>query len=409
LNSLVTGLNQSCLCIVLRPGEIGASFADGAGIGLPSDLETTHPHLFAQTPVYITEADLDHMLAFAQTMERVAVLPNWVQPEEHEQKTMKVYGAFMGYDFHMTSDGPKLIEINTNAGGAFLNLFAAKQFRACCDMLDMSKFIQPLDAEKNIVDMFLAEWATAGRAGKPRLTAIVDETPYDQFLYPEFLLAAKLLNEHGLKTIIASPEELVLDRGLLSYKGEIVDLIYNRLTDFDLTTHTDIRKTWEAGGVVVTPDPAIYRRYADKRNLVKLSDQSFLQGLGVNSHDLGLIDHIVPKSMIVTTENAQALWENRKHYYFKPVSGYGGKAVYKGEKLTRKTWNWIVGQDYIAQEFAVPSQRVVKADGKVGLQKFDVRLYTYRGKLLAAAARLYEGQTTNFRTIGGGFAPLTTL
>jgi hypothetical protein len=217
------------------------------------------------------------------------------------------------------------------------------------------------------------------------------------------------LNEHGLKTIIVSPQDLVSEGEALSYNGEVVDLIYNRLTDFDLATYTNIRKSWEAGGVVVTPDPAIYRRFADKRNLVKLSDQSFLQSIGVNTEDLDLINRTVPKSMIVTAENARTLWDNRKHYYFKPVSGYGGKAVYKGEKLTRKTWEWIVGQDYIAQEFAIPSQRMVKADGKVGMQKFDVRLYTYRGKLLAAAARLYEGQTTNFRTIGGGFAPLTTL
>ena len=63
----------------------------------------------------------------------------------------------------------------------------------------------------------------------------------------------------------------------------------------------------------------------------------------------------------------------------------------------------------MAQQIASPSHRAVSADGKVGLQKFDVRLYTYRDKLLAAAARIYEGQTTNFRTPGGGFAPLTTL
>ena len=27
-------------------------------------------------------------------------------------------GVFMGYDFHLGADGPKLIEVNTNAGGA---------------------------------------------------------------------------------------------------------------------------------------------------------------------------------------------------------------------------------------------------------------------------------------------------
>jgi len=40
------------------------------------------------------------------------------------------------------------------------------------------------------------------------------------------------------------------------------------------------------------------------------------------------------------------------------------------------------------------------------VRKMDVRLYTYGGRILLAAARLYQGQTTNFRTPGGGFAPV---
>ena len=40
--------------------------------------------------------------------------------------------------------------------------------------------------------------------------------------------------------------------------------------------------------------------------------------------------------------------------------------------------------------------------------KADIRCYAYRGKPLLYAARLYQGQTTNFRTPGGGFAPVLT-
>ena len=38
--------------------------------------------------------------------------------------------------------------------------------------------------------------------------------------------------------------------------------------------------------------------------------------------------------------------------------------------------------------------------------KFDLRAYTYAGDVMWMAARLYQGQTTNFRTPGGGFAPV---
>jgi len=33
-------------------------------------------------------------------------------------------------------------------------------------------------------------------------------------------------------------------------------------------------------------------------------------------------------------------------------------------------------------------------------------IYTYQGAALLTAARIYQGQTTNFRTPGGGFAPV---
>jgi hypothetical protein len=38
--------------------------------------------------------------------------------------------------------------------------------------------------------------------------------------------------------------------------------------------------------------------------------------------------------------------------------------------------------------------------------KFDLRAYTYCGRVQLLAARTYSGQTTNFRTEGGGFAPV---
>ena len=39
-------------------------------------------------------------------------------------------------------------------------------------------------------------------------------------------------------------------------------------------------------------------------------------------------------------------------------------------------------------------------------ENVDLRCYTYAGKIQMMAARLYQGQTTNFRTPGGGFAPV---
>ena len=59
-----------------------------------------------------------------------------------------------------------------------------------------------------------------------------------------------------------------------------------------------------------------------------------------------------------------------------------------------------------AQAIAPPSERTIKLDGERVQRKVDVRLYAYDGSIQIAAARLYQGQTTNFRTPGGGFAPV---
>ena len=82
------------------------------------------------------------------------------------------------------------------------------------------------------------------------------------------------------------------------------------------------------------------------------------------------------------------------------------KAAYRGAKLTRKVWSQIIAGNYIAQTYAPPSFRRVERDGKTLEMKIDVRLYTYEGNVLLIAARLYQGQTTNMRTPGGGFAPV---
>ena len=52
---------------------------------------------------------------------------------------------------------------------------------------------------------------------------------------------------------------------------------------------------------------------------------------------------------------------------------------------------------------------MIRVDEVPHARKMDVRLYTYDGRVLLAAARLYQGQTTNFKTPGGGFAPVFVI
>ena len=102
------------------------------------------------------------------------------------------------------------------------------------------------------------------------------------------------------------------------------------------------------------------------------------------------------------------MWAARRQYFFKPVDGYGSKAAYRGDKLTRGTWAQILARPYVAQRLVPPSERTIVVDGREQPLKLDLRTYVYDGAVQLVAARLYQGQTTNFRTAGGGFAPVFT-
>ena len=54
------------------------------------------------------------------------------------------------------------------------------------------------------------------------------------------------------------------------------------------------------------------------------------------------------------------------------------------------------------------SERTIELEGERTPLKLDLRAYVYDGVSQLLAARLYQGQTTNFRTRGGGFAPVLT-
>ena len=168
------------------------------------------------------------------------------------------------------------------------------------------------------------------------------------------------------------------------------------------------RAAYQDGAVALTPNPHNHALLADKRNLILLSDSAALEAWGL-PQELRSDLAGVPRTVLVTPENADALWRSRKGLFFKPTSGHGGKAVYRGDKVTKAVWAEIGRGGYVAQSFAAPGKRFIKLDGVTEARKMDVRLYTYDGQILLTAARLYQGQTTNFRTPGGGFAPVFAI
>jgi len=111
------------------------------------------------------------------------------------------FGVFMGYDFHVTPHGPRLIEVNTNAGGALLNglhtasLCNPEQLACLC-----SNLLPVETIEQKILETFTAELAAVrGTQAKLAHVAIVDDRPREQFLYPEFELFQRLFAGAGIE------------------------------------------------------------------------------------------------------------------------------------------------------------------------------------------------------------------
>ena len=421
--NLADALNLGCACQTLETPRLREQLETSEALGgLTERLALSHPHLFSTTAVFLDTSTEAQIAQAIETLERVIALPAWQAqalgraPAIAGQDSGPV-GVFMGYDFHLSADGPRLIEVNSNAGGALLNAALARAHRACCNsfqtVLDPADKLRHMDHE--FMAMFRSEWRSQRGDAPWRNVVIVDDAPAQQYLAPEFQMARDLFAADGLIAVVADPRELAWRDGALWHPAlppdTPVDMVYNRLTDFYLQddAHAALRAAHLAGAAVVTPHPRTHALYADKRNLIALSDDALLAGWGVSDVDREVLRQVVPSTQPVTTERADALWAQRRGLFFKPAAGFGSRAAYRGDKLTRRVWAEILAGGYVAQQIVPPSERLVRVGEATQRLKLDLRAYTYRGRVQLLAARTWSGQTTNFRTEGGGFSPVVVL
>lgn len=404
-------LNSSCFCIALEPEAVRDALDQATGQhSLPPGFAETHRHLFSALPVYLSRSHIDQIANVVRAVDVAVGLQPYLDAvlawaPEIARFDPGPPGGLVGLDFHLSPDGPRLIEINTNPGGYLLNVLAAKALRLC-----MPETVHvPTDmaaAEHHLMEAMFGEWKAQRRDETLSMIAIVDHAPASQYLYPEFQLYRELFVARGVRAEICDPGELEYRDGQVHLYGDTVDMVYNRLTDFALAepVHSRLKAAYLAGDVVVTPHPRAHALYADKRDMTLLGDREFLQRAGLDQEAAELLCSAVPKTVLLTSANRDALWQQRRHLFFKPADGYGSKASYRGDKLTRGVWAAIADRPYIAQQLVPPSERET-GPGSAAL-KADIRCYAYRGAPLMYVARLYQGQTTNFRTPGGGFAPV---
>ncbi|GAB6083330.1 hypothetical protein JCM30471_22440 [Desulfuromonas carbonis] len=357
------------------------------------------------TPALLPRPDLAAMIRLVRTLDQLSRQPAYRQqvlPQLPETARFNPGhdAVMMGYDFLLSPAGPRLIEVNTNAGGGLL------AYLAHAPATPLATATLPPRLKRQLLASFAAEISafSGGRRERPRGIAIIDENPLDQFLYTEMQSFARLFEtEWGIPALITDPAGLVAGTEGVFSAGRPIDLIYNRHCDFYLESPamSGLRDAYLAGKVCLTPNPFIYGLLADKRRMILWSDRDALADLALPAVARDRLLAMIPQSRLLAAIDPAQAWQQREELVFKPVSRFGSRGVLLGRKISRTRFDELPPAETLVQQLVPPS--LTEIGSGIAL-KTDYRLYVYRSQVLGVAARLYQGQVTNLRTAGGGFA-----
>jgi len=350
---------------------------------------------------------LSHLKAYSQS----------IQTEKPEYLNTSPSSVLMSYDFHIDSHhGLKLIEINTHSSGYLVSevvdqVHGIKGLDSCgsCSetvVVDKIHGIKVLGSNAliSLKRSFELEWQGFSNSNKPPLELlIVDEAIKDQKMYIEFLMYRDFFKKMGWSARLSEIKDLKLNgEGLLVDSDQKkIQMIYNRCTDFYFDHWPVLKKAFLDQVSCISPHPGEYLLLADKRRFCELSSDDFLEKVGLSPEEKHQIKKVIPFTAVSSFFSLEDLWLRRKKLFFKPMRGYGGKSVYRGKSISKVVFNRLIKEEALCQELVPPP---VFTDPFGVKWKYDIRAYVYRDQVQKLAARVYQGQLTQFRVPLSGFA-----
>jgi hypothetical protein len=311
------------------------------------------------------------------------------------------HSVLMAYDFHTNESGDCfLVEVNTNASGFLI--------ASLMEMTHKETAVENYEPLAKLKASFANELKLWGKAsGKPSV-AISDEDIPHQKMYGEFLMYRDLFMQMGWDAELCEGRDFRIDKDrLLNAAGKKVDLVYNRLTDFyfEESEYASLKQAYVEDLACVSPNPREYWLLGDKERLIQFGSAEFMNQAQAREEEKSAIAKvIIPTFDKSNFGSEEEIWSQRKQLFFKPKRSHGGKSVYRGESVSRKVFERLMQEDILIQRY-LPAQRMPVDDPRSVLEnwKFDLRCFAYEDEIQLIAARIYQGQVTNFSSSMGGF------
>jgi len=368
-------------------------------------MKSNKPNLFSPYTVNVSGENYKKMEQASHLIDKIMEAPSFIKATLPSRPSIAHFqpcnfSAMIGYDFHITPTGPKLIEINTNAGG----LMTSALWRLRDEPKHAEKVVQKM------VNMFHTEYSNWKKNPTDRIQhiAIVDRDPFSEFTIDDFNLTKAAFEEHGIEVSICRADQLILRNNHLYAPDHkiCIDLVYNRSCDFYFQEEgsSTLRKAYLNRSVCVTPNPYGYGLLSDKRSLallyrLVLSEESILKS---DEKEI-LEDVILPTHMLYSDYDKFTSKKNK--WFFKPINLHAGIGAFRGDKISRKKLLELNPIEYIVQETAKPEE-IPMVDGSY---KYDLRLFTHQNVTIDISSRLYKGRLTNFRKFNGGYTKVKVI
>jgi hypothetical protein len=364
----------------------------------------------------VFDGDVDRLCEFLGTPEAEA---DWVRIDPGLPDVV-----LSRLDAFLTPDGPRFIEINSDAPAGFG--YGDRMAEVFAELPIFQAFrrgreVEYIPSGPRLVDAVLHAWRARGGAGSP-VVGILDWAEVKT--RPDQEILSNVFQSAGVTCLLGDPREVEVVEGRLRVRGVPLDVVYRRAVLSELVAREDEVQAFFAAyhqGLALFVNSFRCHLSEDKAFFGLLTDEAFTRGL-LSADEAALVARVVPWTRRVaegrTLRNGREVelvphvLAEQSALVLKPAHGYGGRAVLVGDQVTAAEWEagiesalrepWVVQERVAIPEEAFP----VWEGGSLSFEalKVNANPFYVAGEDVGAVARASRSAVINV-SAGGGSVP----